>query len=1003
MPNETLAPDHPMESLLAVVRAGDADGISVALDRLGETMGTAAPSAITTALDANGLTDAMLAAVTERARKLDTAAAWSQLAAAAATTRRAALAIEAAQTALQRDAATPLATLILSSEANQRGDHATALRLIADLVAKVPAAKNEPMLNFQKAVAELGRNQPHAAVGMIDAALPGLTAAGMGFDAHVIRARALGTMSERTTVAAQAWERALAAARHPMQTDLARDGLIAALYRAKRYDDSLRQIEEGLATTTDASVRAGWLEARANLLMTKGDIDGAVAAFDDVLATISDPAARLPLQLKQARAAAMGGRWKKAAACFDAALAEIPGNAADAHQQRHAIQLEKVQRIALGDIDCVLSDLDELDASWTGPDWPAAIDARMNGLLSAGRAREALLWLDQNIARFSGFADHPAVHHWRGEALLRLQRTEEAMQSYAHAVENTSAATDVRSCGAILTSATATQQWKAAAAAYNRLLTLNPAAAADPDIRVIAGMGHLRLGQHELALKLTEDPPPASPRMQDMRDQTRGEAQLHLRQFDAALATTGAALERCHHAAADTVPAEFLLTLHLLRTQVFNMRGDFKAALAAATAAIDVPDGPVMILEGLTSFLRIGAYLHRSLAHYRLGEMTEAHADIDAALARYGRLRSSAIFGVMERSQDFDSFETSLWFAKGAVLHAESRSEEALAAYSRAERLEKHGNVAAVARGYALALTGAFEPALAVFDAAIARASSAEQRADALAGKGRALVRLKRFEDALLALQQALDERLTEPDNDPDVFELLGIAYDALKRNGAALRAFRRAWTLTAGDKRGANLARGIVAAELRLGNPTAALEFLDALPERLRNERTLIFNRALALDTLGQRPAAIACLVAARTAGLDRAQRELDRLDAPAGMGRWTHHWFGAQAMPRRRAGGVVLLAIAATGFAAPLFQWWLKKELDWYLLLLPSVVALALLVLPNMKSISVEAGSVKLEAEPLPATGREAAAPGAPESFVVPPLGPVTIATSGPRSAGA
>jgi hypothetical protein len=93
------------------------------------------------------------------------------------------------------------------------------------------------------------------------------------------------------------------------------------------------------------------------------------------------------------------------------------------------------------------------------------------------------------------------------------------------------------------------------------------------------------------------------------------------------------------------------------------------------------------------------------------------------------------------------------------------------------------------------------------------------------------------------------------------------------------------------------------------------------------------------------------------------------------------------------------VLLIIAATGLAAPLFQWLLNAKFDWYLLLLPSVVALLLLALPNMKSISIEAGKVKLSAEPLPATGRDAAAIAAPETFNVPTLGPLAVSASDSR----
>jgi tetratricopeptide (TPR) repeat protein len=988
-----------VETVLAAVHDNDAEGIATAFNRLDELGGAAAP-AIVTALDANGLTDAMLAALQRRAQELDTALAWSQLANAATVVGRDDLAIQTAGTALQRDPATPNAAFILSVVANRRGDHDAALRAIADLIGRVPAAKDDPYLMIQNALAELGRNQPQAALAIVDASLPRLTAAGLGFDAHWLHARALGMLPERSAEAVGDWERTLTAALHPVQTDLARDGLIAALWRAKRYDDSLRQMDEGIAATTNAQTRSAWLEARPNLLMSKGDIDGAIAALDDLLTSTTDPERRLQLRLNQARVVASVSRWKEAATRFDVALAEIPP-AADASSRRHEIRLEKAQTLASHDIDSVLADLDELDARWTASGWPLPTDVRMTGLLAAGRAAGALVWLEQQVSRTPALAEHPAAHQLRGDAELKLGHTDEAMRWYARAVEITPAAADQRGWGALLMSAFATQKWKAAVAAYDQLVKLNPASPLDATLRVIAAAAHLRLGEFEIAMKLTEEPLPSQPRFRELRDHTRAEAQLQLRQFDDALATTGEALKRCQGEPSGEVPANVLVVLHVLRAQAFNALEQFQAARDAASAAIAVPNERNVEVEGLTAFLRVGAYMQRSLALYKLGEKSAAHQDIDAAIAGFERLRNSAILRLM-KTPDLESVETSLWYAKGAVLDAESRIEEALAAYSRAQRLETHGNAAALRKGYALTLTGAFEKALAAFEDALTRASSSQERSDALAGKGRALVRLERFEEAILALQTALDERLTDPDNDPDVFELLGIAYDALKRNGAALRAFRRVWTLTPEDKRSANLARGVTAAELWVSNPTAALEFLDALPRRLKDDRTLLLNRALALDALGQRPAAIDCLVRARDAGLYSAQRELHRLDAPAGLGRWTHHWFGAQARRGRRAGGTVLLLIAATGFAAPLFQWSLEGKLHWYLLLLPSAVALALLALPNMKSITAEAGPFKLEAEPQPATGREATAPGAPESFTVPTLGAVAVTATESKPAG-
>jgi tetratricopeptide (TPR) repeat protein len=399
----------------------------------------------------------------------------------------------------------------------------------------------------------------------------------------------------------------------------------------------------------------------------------------------------------------------------------------------------------------------------------------------------------------------------------------------------------------------------------------------------------------------------------------------------------------------------------------------------------------------MAAFVRIGAYLQRSIAHLRLGEQRAAHDDVDAAIAAHERLRGGAVLRLMAKAPEFDRLETSLWALKGRALEAESRIEEALAAYTRAAELERHGIEAAVLRGHALAATGAYAEALVVFETALARAAPGAEQADALSGKGGALVRLGQFEAAVAALQAALGARLTEPQNDPAVFELLGIAYEGLKRTGAANRAFRRAWDLTPEPKRSANLARGVSASELRLGNSKAARDFLAALPAHLTKDRTLLFNRALALDAVGERRAAIGCLVQAKDAGLDKAQEELDRLDAPAGLARWTSYWFGAQANRVRRGAGIALVAIAATIVAAPLVQWFVAGKPDWSLFMLPPLVALVLLALPSLKSVSVDAGKVKFTAEPLAATRREVAET-APEGFRIPTLTALPITPGGP-----
>jgi hypothetical protein len=192
----------------------------------------------------------------------------------------------------------------------------------------------------------------------------------------------------------------------------------------------------------------------------------------------------------------------------------------------------------------------------------------------------------------------------------------------------------------------------------------------------------------------------------------------------------------------------------------------------------------------------------------------------------------------------------------------------------------------------------------------------------------------------------------------------------------------------------------------LRLNNPKGALKFLDEacreMDEWRRNnpdaaaearceiteDGKLIFNRALALDGIGKRREAIRCLARASEAGVDQAKEVLRRFDTPDKLTRWTNDWFGLQAKLQRRILGFVLVIIAVTGLGAPLFQWWADGKIGWYLLMVPSIVALLLLALPNIKSIGYGDAKVEFSADPLPATSREATAVAAPESFSTPLL---------------
>jgi tetratricopeptide (TPR) repeat protein len=1010
--------DQYVAELLAAIQAGDGQAIAQTVDNLGELQGSAGGITISAAVQGAGLVERMLEVLTAYTNSDNTSLAWARLSSAATILGHQDLALEAAQTGLRIDPANPNAALMVAINANNRGDFQGALKVITDLQEHVKEAISDPYFVLQFARAQIGLGEPEKALSALDAALTNLTKSGLGFDGQLLRARALTAIPERSTEARRAWEAAVAAAKIPQQIDLARDGLVATVFGMQKYDEALRELEIAIKNTANEAQRVIWLKARPTLLARTGDVKGALSALEDLLKTTTAPDERLESRLLQARIASFGKLWAEAGGYFDAALAEIPSTPDQTDDRVEKIRIEKIQTIGGTQFDLVTSDLDALDAVPTTETWPRLIDLRIATMLAAKQGSAALTWLEAKLEQFPALANHPAAHQLRGEILHNIKGLDAALPEYLLAVTVAPDVRDPRALGAALMGAFVTQQWQVVVEAYEQLGSISPEYQ-DGATRVFAAQAHIRRDEAEAALTLTDDNLQATtPALQAMRDSTRAEAQLRLGRIDEALGTIEAALQRLKDTDRSDVHAEFLPSLNLLRAQALNAKDKFAEAYDAATAAIEVPDQPGALLAGLTSFLRLAALTQRAAASYRLGKLANAQSDIDKAINGYEQLRDSSLIRAIKSAPDFEQFEFSLWFAKAAILDAEERTEEALAAYEHAELFETKGNAAALGRGYALSGTGAFSESLDVFDRALLRAASARERSAAFAGKGRSLVRLGRFEEGIAALQAALGARLTEPENDPQIFEFLGIAYAALKRDGAAKRAFRRAWDLTSPEKRSANLIRGITAAELRLNNPKAALKFLDEVCREVdewrrnnpdpglkradepRHEITedskLIFNRALALDGIGKRREAIRCLMRASEAGLDQAKEVLSRFDAPDKLTRWTNEWFGVQAKLRRRILGFVLIIVAVTGLGAPLFQWWADGKIGWYVLMFPSIVAFLLLALPNIKSVGYGSAKVEFSADPLPATGREAAAAAAPESFSLPVLSTVSLSQS-------
>src|SRR5262249_10887449 len=158
-------------TLVEAIRTEDADRIASTLDQLEKIQGPAAAFTINSALEVGGLTKAaLLSPLKKRAKTLQTAPAWSQLAGVALELENDDLAIEAAHMALELDPNNLDAAFFLIVVSNRRTEHESAKRAIAELTKRVPNARNDPYIIVQTAIAEIGLKQPQAALTVIEPA-----------------------------------------------------------------------------------------------------------------------------------------------------------------------------------------------------------------------------------------------------------------------------------------------------------------------------------------------------------------------------------------------------------------------------------------------------------------------------------------------------------------------------------------------------------------------------------------------------------------------------------------------------------------------------------------------------------------------------------------------------------------------------------------------------------------------------------------------------------------
>jgi Flp pilus assembly protein TadD len=181
------------------------------------------------------------------------------------------------------------------------------------------------------------------------------------------------------------------------------------------------------------------------------------------------------------------------------------------------------------------------------------------------------------------------------------------------------------------------------------------------------------------------------------------------------------------------------------------------------------------------------------------------------------------------------------------LLSMMDRDEESLVAFRRADAEGAPGNTAVINEAAELLVLEDYALALETFERALTRAADTEQRFDALSGRGRALHRLHRYEDAVEAYRTALALECKSARNDWLIWQRLGEAYDALQRPRAALTAYRTGLMRDTRSDKSVDLVLGVSSALLALKEHDEAVAFLERQTKRAKPDARIDYNLGLA------------------------------------------------------------------------------------------------------------------------------------------------------------
>ncbi len=749
------------------------------------------------------------------------------------------------------------------------------------------------------------------------------------------------------------------------------------------FADAVRDMDKAIALVPEAALQSTLLLSKANFLRLKGDLEAAVKILQDVDGRDSgadgDPARTLTYFLVKGGVLNGLGRagealealqqavsldpesadawaemalshlrlkqYQQALMALDRAIATTEGSARTKHQFSKALVLKQK-----GDFEAALEVLEAVAAS----DEAMAsdlqfIDAKVTVLLTLGRHEEVealfagyagkdigvdpmfqSLWaivlmaigkFQQSAEKLEAIAgsspDDDNAQHWLAAAVAcsTLGRFPDALEALGHvrqldpALEHhpfylNSRAISMSSVGC----------YEEARIAALELIERDPI---DATARVVLAGALAGLGRHEEALAVLDEAMALSL-----------SGNLGVTQRIAALLQKGWIM------AGREQPKEAL--------------DQFLEAARLAEEAASLPNLIVALTgEGLTLFVRA----RREKGERASTSREEALQAVSRAAELSQKLPAGLVPGLA-------------WWTKGNILAWLERDEEALVSFQRAVEHQPRMAHMRLSLGEAYERLQNYEKAVEVYTDASELAIQAEMKYDAWLGRGRALLRLERFEEAVEAVRLAIAQN----GETERTAELLGRAYNALGRHEAALRTFRRGWATGRQNRRSPSLALGVSAVLLGQGREAEAKAFLDKAEQQTKFDGRLHYNRGVALYGLKKRRAAAAAFRKAAELGVPNAAGHAAELEgAGTKTGSWLEFWFGRAPWIHRLVGGTLVLLLLLSVTPAVLSEqalntlWWLRTSNDWKLVVIPVVLFATLLALPNLKRVSV--GDLELE----------------------------------------